>query len=704
MQSSIEQLLINYAPPGLDLQVEDAQGQVVQSGTTDAQGTLIFRSLPPASDYVVATGEGAERKAIGPLAVWATDQVPDNSFYTQQHVVAGYQYITMRDGTQLAINVILPGPIDQGPYPTVIEYSGYDPSNPDSPQPSTLLASTLGYAAVGINIRGTGCSGGSFKFYEAAEDTDGYDAVEIIAQQPWVKFNQVGMVGVSYPAISELFVAQTQPPHLAAIAPLSVISDTARGILYPGGILNNGFATDWTAERQREAEPFGQDYAAKRRDLGDQVCISNQKFRGQNPNLVGLINDNKYYNAAEVDPISPIKFVDKIKVPVFLAGAWQDEQTGGYFPNMLANFTGTNKLHFTITNGGHTDSIGPAIFTRWTEFLSFYVRREIPKLPDAGKLAVGVIAQSVFGVNHVNIEKDRYTDTTDFNTALGRFEAEPKIRILFENGAGSITPGSPIPSFERSFTEWPIASTQPTIWYFDANQHLATQPPAGDGADSYQYDPSLGQLTTYEGGDGGIWTALPNWNWRQPEPGKAAIYETDPLTETLVMAGSGSADLWIKSTATDTDLQVTLTEVRPDAKESYIQSGWLRASHRHVDETQSTILRPVQTHLQVDAAPLPPNELVQARVEIFPFAHVFRAGSRIRLIVNSPGATRPRWKFDVLPAGDTVINTIGRSAAAPSRLVLPVLPGITPPATYPKCPALRLQPCRNYVALTNSPG
>ncbi|HVM96813.1 MAG TPA: CocE/NonD family hydrolase, partial [Candidatus Acidoferrales bacterium] len=521
---------------------------------------------------------------------------------------------------------------------------------------------------------------------------------------PWVKFNKVGLVGLSYPAIAELFVAQTQPPDLVAIAPLSVISDTARGILYPGGILNNGFATDWTAERQAEAAPFGQDYAKKRRDQGDQVCITNQKFRGQNPDLVGLINDNKYYNAAVVDPISPTKFVQKINVPVFLAGAWQDEQTGGYFPTMLPNFTGTDKLHFTITNGGHTDSIGPAIFTRWTEFLSFYVRREIPKLPDAGKLAVAVIAQTIFGVNHVSIEKDRFTDTTDFNTALARFESEPKVRVLFENGAGSSTAGSPIPSFEASFSDWPIPGTQPTIWYFDANHHLSAEPPTSDGADSYEYDPSLGQLTTYDGDDGGIWTALPNWNWRQPEPGKAAVYETDPLTDTLVMAGSGSVDLWLKSTADDTDIQVTLTEVRPDGKETYIQTGYLRASHRKLDEEASTILRPVQTHLFADAAPLPADQFVEARVELFPFAHVFRASSKIRVIVNSPGATRPRWKFDTLPADDIVTNSLARSSAEASRIVLPVLPGIQAPAKYPKCPALRLQPCRDYVEYENNPG
>ena len=55
---------------------------------------------------------------------------------------------------------------------------------------------------------------------------------------------------------------------------------------------------------------------------------------------------------------------------------------------------------------------------------------------------------------------------------------------------------------------------------------------------------------------------------------------TAPFTTETAMAGQGSVDLWLRSSAADTDLEVTLTEVRPDGQEEYIQSGWLRASHR----------------------------------------------------------------------------------------------------------------------------
>lgn len=710
VQSSIHQLLVSSATPGTVLGVRNAAGEVLQTGTVDDQGTLIFRNLVPGEGYVVflaeeGRGAGAEITESSPTAVWAISDVPPNEFYTSQRLTNGYQYITTRDGTKLAVNVILPGPPEAGPYPTLVEYSGYDPANPDSPQPSTMLATILGYAAVGVNMRGTGCSGGSFNFFEPAQVADGYDAIEIIAQQPWVKFNRVGMVGISYPGISQLFTAQTRPPHLAAIAPLSVISDIGRGILYPGGILNNGFAVEWARERQEQARPFGQAWAAKRRDQGDQICIENQRFRGQNPDLLQMIRDNRYYNPAVADPLSPATFVHNIDVPVFLAGAWQDEQTGGYFPTMIPNFTGTTKLHFTITNGGHTDSIGPAIFTRWFEFLSFYVRREIPRLPLDAKFALTVLAQQVFGAQRVTVEPDRFVNEPDFETALAKFESEPRIRVLLENGAGSSQPGAPAPRAEVLFDQWPHPDTQPTIWYFGANGRLTPEPPAEQaGADAYLYDPAQGQLTTFAGGDGGIWQALPNWNWRPYAPGTVVAYETDPLEQTMVMIGSGSVDLWIQSTADDTDIEVTLSEVRPDNKEVYIQNGWARASFRALDLSQSTILRPAYSGRREDVQPLPRGEFSLVRVELFPFAHVFRPGSRVRIAVDSPGNSRPRWKFETLQFDKPVTNYVGRSAATPSRIVLPWVPTVQGiPATLPPCPSLRLQYCRDYQPVTNTP-
>jgi predicted acyl esterase len=693
---------VTDAAPGTALQLIGGDSNVVQTLTSDANGSLIFRNVATGGGYTVAVASDPDSSS-GPVVVTAMDDPPDPSFYENQAIGRGYGYLQTRDGTLLAINVVLPGPPEDGPYPTVIEYSGYDPANPDANQPSTLISSILGFAAVGVNIRGTGCSGGAFQFFEPLQSTDGYDAVEAIAAQPWVKNNRVGMVGLSYSGISQLFTAQLQPPHLAAIAPLSVVSDTGRGTLYPGGILNDGFAVDWAADRQHDAMPGGQGWSQERMDEGDQVCIDNMKLRGQTPDILQMIADNEFYVPEVADPVSPVTFVDKITAPVFLAGAFQDEQTGGYFATALDRFTGTDKVHFTLVNGNHTEALIPAIFHRWMEFLWFYVREEIPQTPQVASAIVLVIGDMIFTSQGLTLPPDRFTGATSYEEALAMYEAEPRLRVLFESGAGSPAPGAPVPAFEHSFDAWPIPGTQATAWYFADGGALVPELPTGDGADSFVYDPSRSQQTTYTGGGDGIWAALPPWDWQALPDGKAVAYATVPLSDDTVMIGSGSVDLWLRSTAPDVDLQVTLSEIRPDGQEYYVISGWLRASRRKLDDAQSSELRPLPTHLEVDAEPLPPGEFVLTRVELFPFAHAFRAGSRVRISVEAPGGDRPLWKFMALPAGGEVPVDIGRSADFPSRVVLPIVPDVDVPTALPPCPSLRGQPCRTYVELANSP-
>lgn len=700
---SVEQLYVTGAAPGMALELVDARGDVVATGTADAQGSLIFRNVAAGRGYAVVSGYPDEFAASNVVEATRPDDPPDPSFYTSQTLQApGYGYLTTRDGTKLAYNVVLPGPPENGPYPTVVEYSGYDPANPDAPEPGMLLATALGYAAVGVNMRGTGCSGGAFDFFETLQSTDGYDLIEIVAAQPWVKHNAVGMVGISYPGITQLFVAQTNPPHLAAIAPLSVISDTGRGILRPGGILNNGFAVDWARGRQNDARPGGQPWSQKRMDEGDQVCIDNMRLRGQTPDILAKIAENAFYVPAVADPVSPITFVHKIRTPVFLAGAWQDEQTGGYFPNMLANFSGTERFHFTITNGNHVEALDPAIFTRWTEFLDLYVAREIPLVRESLPGFLLILAQQAFGTSDLRVEAPRFTDVASYEEALDRFESEPRVRILLDNGSGG-TPGAPIFGTELLFDEYPIPGTEPAIYYLDAGGRLNPNPPSTTGADVYRYDPARSGDTTHDRGDLDLWGPMPEWDWKQPRRGRALAYESAPLDETLVMIGSGSVDLWIQSTAADTDLQVTLSEARPDGQEVYVQSGWLRASRRKLDPTLSSVLRPVQSHREADAAPLPPGEFVQARVELFPFGHVFRAGSRLRLIIEAPGNSRPRWKFEALPVPDgvTVHNTVARSPAHASRVALPLVRGVQVTTPLPPANAYRGQPFRDYRPFEN---
>ena len=60
---------------------------------------------------------------------------------------------------------------------------------------------------------------------------------------------------------------------------------------------------------------------------------------------------------------------------------------------------------------------------------------------------------------------------------------------------------------------------------------------------------------------------------------------------------------WIKSSAPDVTLQVTISEVRPDGKETFVQNGWLRTTGRKLDRRRSTLLEPVPSLTQADDRP-----------------------------------------------------------------------------------------------------
>jgi uncharacterized protein len=701
VQGSVEEVAVTGAEPETTLTLVDRSGDEIASEEVDELGSALFERVRPGRGYVVRERGGGESD---PVRVQLPGAHPRRAFYESQPLEPGYNYIETRDGTLLAAMVRLPGPPEEGPYPTVVEYSGYDPANPDSPEPSSLLAGVLGYATVGVNVRGTGCSGGAFDPFETLQSLDGYDVIETVAAQPWVAHGKAGMVGISYPGIMQLFVAATRPPHLAAIAPLSVFDDAYRGVLYPGGILNNGFATGWLEDRQEEARPAGQDWAQRRIEEGDETCRTNQALRSQTRDLLREVDDNPYYLPGRGDTLAPYTFVDRIAVPVFLAGAWQDEQTGGHFAQMLDRFDPDVPVKFTLTNGTHIDSLGQAVATRYAEFLDFYVARRVPTL-GAGPRGVAPVLYSILtGVEGVQLPPDRFAGVTDYEAALDDYEAEPPVRVLFDTGAGA-APGAPVPAFEASFERWPPPATTATTWHLGRDGTLARERPGrGDGgSDRYTYDPSARPQTSLAPGSvEAAWLALPPYEWRPAPDDKALSYVSEPLAEDTVMVGSGSVDLWLQSTAPDVDVQVTLTEVRPDGKETYVQSGWLRASHGRLEEG-STRLRPRHTHLERDAEPLPEGKFTSLRVELVPFGHVFREGSSVRLIIGAPGGDRPRWTFDALTYEEPVTNEVGRSTARPSRVVLPVVPGIDVPTGLPGCPSLRGQPCRDFAPAGTTP-
>jgi predicted acyl esterase len=749
-QGSAQQVYVTGLAPNAEASLLDSNGATVYAQDADSLGGLLFRNVTPGTGYRVhltSTGE-----ASGPITVHSDAAAPwDSSIYNQSIPDNGYTYLTTRDGTQLAIDVHppvspagepgvpssfhfpsfpqpgVPTPSYTPPYPTLIEYSGYGYADPSGPENGiAVLANLMGFAVVDVNMRGTGCSGGAYDFFEQMQNLDGYDVIETIAHQPWVLGNKVGMLGISYGGISQLFTAQLKPPDLEAIAPLSVIDSTAT-TLYPGGILNTGFAVPWAQQRQQNAEPAGpgsgQPWAYERMQQGDQACVANQALHGEAADLMEKIQANSTYDPSVADPLDPVTFVHEIDVPTFMACQWEDEQTGGHCADLAQHFTGTSRKWFTFANGAHIDSLDPYTYNRLYDFLELYVAHQAPIVNQAVvRAAAPVIYQEAMGLpktDIVTLPPDPIQLQPIYESALSAFEALPKIRVLFDNGAGtsptgSTTAGDPYPGFEQSFSKFPIPGTKAQSWYLGPGGALEQQQPTAEGVDSYTSDANATPLTDYGAntGSGGLWGNASEWewNWAQPSAGSAVSYVSAPLTSDTTAIGGGAVHLWVESSTPDVDLQATVSEVRPDGNETFVQNGWIRASERKLAASSDnmfkqspTLLQPIPTFLASDVQSMPANEFVPVVIPLYFQGHAYRAGSRIRVTIAAPNGTQPVWSFSqTQPAGADATESIVFSPTMPSSLILPIVPGVSVPTGLPACPSLRNEPCRPYQAFVDN--
>lgn len=603
------------------------------------------------------------------------------------------------DATTLHYQVFLPkdeiaGP---GPYAAVMDYSGY--------QPGLHIWDGLddhfsceGYAVIGLNIRGTACSGGEFDYFEPRQAEDGREAIEWLAKQPWSN-GRIAMVGKSYPGITQLFVAGQPltpgsevktPQGLVAIVPGHVFGDLYRDVPFPGGIMNVTFAAGWSAGRIYEPFQAPIEDQFNRRTL-DPPCTRNTADHvanpPQNPFVKTLYNQ---YNGPLFHERSPWYWAHNINVPTFLIESWQDEQVGSRASELIERFRSGLEWRFLGTNGDHGEYYGPHVLPYVDEFLRFYLAQEVPANYQGGTV-------TEFVPHHDNPKhwpkdeakgKGTYVERPEtYDESLARYEAADPVRVLWEMGAG----GGRVPAWSTTYGNWPPPSQSVWRLHTTPDGKLVEQQGA-PGAVSYNYTPGLG---TQQRGGYKLTSALPtvpnthpaSWN-ETPPKGTYALFETPPLQSDKVLAGPASVDLSVSSTSADTDFQVTLTEIRPDGQEMFVQQGWLRASHRAEDASQSTALRPFQTHRVEDTLPLVPGQPTRVRIEIFPFAHVFRAGSKLRVYVEAPHVKPDLWGFALLPTPAT--NTIN---TGDSSLALPLLAGESAQAPLPSC-SLRNQPCR----------
>lgn len=553
-------------------------------------------------------------------------------------------YLELSDGTSLRYTLLTPE--GEGPFPTVMQYSGYN--NGNNPYDGTFgkmvdQVVDAGIAVIGVNLRGSGCSAGTFSPFTTQWADDGVEVVEWVAEQPWSDGN-VAMAGVSYPAILSLVTAAKRPPSLRAIVADVPVVDLYRDVAYPGGMWNSTFSSAWSV-----IQKYGTLFAQQEIAEGDDRCAANIPTQNDpTDTTVGRAATSPHIDSfgRYTDFLMP-EHLAEIEVPALVYTAWQDEQLGSRSMHAY-EYLDPERRWVVGSNGDHIGFSGsPWYQEQMLDFLDHFLRGGATDGYDAARVR---IARDVRKGGASFDELDSY-DTYPVPTVTTTLVADGtdlSLRLTTPTDATELSFDAPLPAGSV-----PVGID------------------VGAGANPEVYSEAF----------------------KAPVPPQGAVALTTPaLAEDVQLHGPASLDLWLSSTHSDADLQVTLTEVRPDGQELYVQRGWLRASRRELDPTRTTVTRPVPTYLEADVAPLPAGEPTPVRIEIWPVDHVFRAGSALRVSVESPvGMTGFRQlAFDPTPA----VHTLHVGPDTPTSLTFGRIAAPQVATALPPCDTLLNMPCR----------
>ncbi|CQD03564.1 putative hydrolase, CocE/NonD family [Mycobacterium europaeum] len=537
--------------------------------------------------------------------------------------------IRMRDGTTLLADVHRPDA--EGRFPALLAASPYPRQMQDLGAPAGFIEAgrtdfwvPRGYVHVIANLRGTSGSEGCFNFFDAQERRDVHDLVEWVAAQPWCDGN-VGMIGISYFAMTQLEAAVERPPHLKAIFPLAVTSDLYEGANHHG-LLSSSFITPFLAMMGLTSERSDKLWRSRPLGLARRVLNSpgvHKRFETMNGEaavtmlrqLLRLPHDphpwdELWQEAAVKHPTRDewweernlLPLLARIDIPVYLGCDWENVP-----------------LHL------------PSTFATWEG------------LSDNADVRMGMLGK--FGLT--------WPWESMHTEALAWYDHWLKGRDT------GITEGPPIRYFLPGADEWRTAASWPPS---TAPHHeLALR---ADGA-----------LDADEGEAGGrefmvLGSGLGRVKPSEVDPPPMLAWTSAPLAQDVDVVGDIELRLVASATAIDTAWMAMLQDVAPDGETIAVTAGWLRASLREVDDAASRPGAPVLPCRHPQAVPL--GEDVEYRIPLVPNARRFKAGHRIRLTLTSDDqdpSTPAMMNFRHASVGTSSLNTVRSS----SRLLLPVL-------------------------------
>ncbi|MDX2058051.1 MAG: CocE/NonD family hydrolase [Gemmatimonadales bacterium] len=540
--------------------------------------------------------------------------------------------VPMRDGVRLATDLYLPEGV--GRAPVVMTRSPYGRAG------FSGLAETLaraGYVGVWQDVRGRFDSEGEWVPFVHEAD-DGFDAIQWAATQPWSD-GRVFMLGGSYVAMVQWLAASRHNPHLAGLITMVSPGDFYQDFLWEGGAFNFGAAALWTTFVDGRGlvtlDSLPWDRALTRLPLREAV-----RAVGHDPaafrQWIDHPTDNAFWRQIRWDDDFP-----RFGFPVLHIGGWFDVFQKG----TVENFRRMTTRARPAARGRQHLVIGPWGHTGW----------------DATR--VGAVDFGKHSALELTPLVTRFLD----RYARGRSEQPlPAVRV-FLMGENQW----------REFPTWPAPGTTEVAYFLRGNGRangadgdglLAAERPGPDEpADRFRYDPANPVPTT--GGGNCCWPNIVAWGPLDQRPVEARpdvlVYSTAPLEADVRVLGPVQLELWIASSASNTDFTGKLVDVAPDGFAMNLTDGIQRVTHREGDS------RPV---------PLRPGSPTRITVDLWNTGHVFRRGHRIRLEVSS--SNFPRYSRNLNTGGSpetttafvAADQTVFHDRARPSRLILPVVP------------------------------
>lgn len=533
--------------------------------------------------------------------------------------------VPMRDGVVLSANLYRPS--GAGQFPTILVRTPYGKGKAITAGYQAFV--DRGYAVVTQDVRGRHDSEGEFTSTQQ-EGPDGSDTIDWIARQSWSD-GKVGMIGGSYVGIVQWKAALQNNPHLKAIFPVVSGYDDYRDRFYStGGALKLGHRLSWMADNLRAPGFAPADFQNYIWHLplnsSDAAATGQRNALYYQPAIAHPTYDD-YWKASSVR-----EHLDKIKIPVFSMGGWYD------------NFAQSDLEAFSALRAAGKQAytaIGP-----WPHNMS---------IPFAG---VDFGPNSKFPVLEVQLDWfDRWMKDKEFH------RAPLKIFVMGKNEW-------------RDEKEWPLRRAKLTPLYFASkgyantvygNGELARRAPLRDSTDKFSYDP-LKPVQTL----GGAVCCNPKiFQWgpidqRPVEQRKdVLVYTSHPLKHGMEVTGPIRVQVYVATSAPDTDFTAKLIDVFPDGNARNLTDGLLRLRYRNGLE------KPV---------PAVPGEVYGISIDAGVTSNVFLSGHRIRVEISS--SNFPRFDRNLNTGrpqnGETEIRianqTVYHGRRHPSHILLPVIP------------------------------